>query len=84
VLGMFCDSLMGMWRAGVLLPAVQEGETFTFCMCNPPFFASIEEAGQNPSTAYAGTTAEMVCPGGEMAFVSQMVADSFKLRVRIL
>lgn len=24
---------------------------YAFCMCNPPFFESIEEAGQNPNTA---------------------------------
>ena len=50
-------------------------------MCNPPFFTSMEEAGQNPATAFEGTAAEMVCPGGELAFVMQMVADSLKLKV---
>ncbi|KAK9805663.1 hypothetical protein WJX72_010774 [[Myrmecia] bisecta] len=70
-------------NAGVLLPAVQEGETFAFCMCNPPFFESMEEAGQNPSTAFSGTADEMVCPGGELAFVSQMVHDSVQLGKRV-
>lgn len=59
---------------------MKEGEAFTFSMCNPPFFKSLEEAGQNPSTAYQGTPAEMVCEGGELAFVSQMLTDSLALK----
>ena len=39
---------------GILLPAVQDGETFSFCMCNPPFFETLQEARRNPHTAYAG------------------------------
>jgi len=51
-------------------------------MCNPPFFGSWEEAGQNPGTDFQGSAPEMVCPGGELAFVSQMVGDSLELGVR--
>ena len=69
--------------AGVLTPAVREGERFTFTMCNPPFFESMEEAGQNPATSFSGTAAEMVCPGGELAFVSRMIADSLELKVSL-
>ncbi|KAK3028470.1 hypothetical protein RJ639_040039 [Escallonia herrerae] len=29
----------------ILLGAVKDGEKFDFCMCNPPFFETIEEAG---------------------------------------
>lgn len=68
-------------HAGVLSPAIQEDEAFTFTMCNPPFFESMEEAGQNPATAFSGTAAEMVCPGGELGFVSRMVSDSLQLKV---
>ena len=53
-------------------------------MCNPPFFASMEEAGQNPATAFSGTAAEMMCPGGELAFVTRMLSDSLALQVPIL
>lgn len=66
-------------EGGVLGPAVLQGERFAFCMCNPPFFESLEEAGRNPSTGHAGTEEEMVCPGGEMAFVRRMLEDSFEL-----
>lgn len=33
--------------------------------------------------ARAGTAAEMVCPGGELAFVLQMVAESEELQDRV-
>ena len=51
-------------------------------MCNPPFFETLEEAGRNPATAFGGTAEEMVCPGGELAFVLQMVEDSVALQAR--
>ena len=38
----------------ILVPAMHEGESFSFSMCNPPFFETIQEAGRNPHTAYAG------------------------------
>lgn len=42
-------------EASILVPAMQgPQETFAFCMCNPPFFGSIEEANQNPATACGG------------------------------
>lgn len=68
---------------GILLPAVHDGESFAFCMCNPPFFQTLQEAGRNPHTAYGGTPEEMVCPGGELAFVTQMVQDSIKLKGQV-
>lgn len=69
-------------NAGILLPAVQEGERFTFTMCNPPFFSSMDEAGLNPATAFSGTAQEMTHPGGELAFVMQMIRDSSQLQAR--
>ncbi|EPS74287.1 hypothetical protein M569_00467, partial [Genlisea aurea] len=64
----------------VLLGVVKEGETFEFCMCNPPFFDSMEEAGLNPKTCCGGTPDEMVCSGGELAFISRIIEDSTKLK----
>lgn len=61
---------------------MEGSERLAFTMCNPPFFASLAEAGQNPATAFQGTAAEMVFPGGELAFVVQMVHDSLALRVK--
>ncbi|KAI3922637.1 hypothetical protein MKX01_006326 [Papaver californicum] len=65
---------------GVLLGVVKNGERFDFCMCNPPFFESMEEAGLNPKTSCGGTLAEMVCPGGELAFISRIIEDSAVLK----
>lgn len=64
----------------ILLGIVRYGEQFDFCMCNPPFFESIEEAGLNPKTSCAGTPEEMVCPGGERAFISRIIEDSVALK----
>ena len=69
---------------GILTGAVRnDGETFSFCMCNPPFFEDMQEAGRNPGTAFGGTVEESVYPGGEGAFVRSMVEDSFVLRDRV-
>lgn len=64
----------------VLLGVVKDGENFDFCMCNPPFFETMEEAGSNPKTSCGGTLAEMVCSGGEHAFIARIIEDSFKLK----
>ncbi|XP_038886851.1 U6 small nuclear RNA (adenine-(43)-N(6))-methyltransferase isoform X1 [Benincasa hispida] len=64
----------------ILLGVVKDGEEFDFCMCNPPFFESMDEAGLNPKTSCGGTPQEMVCPGGERAFISRMIEDSIVLR----
>ncbi|KAG6548846.1 hypothetical protein Mapa_009608 [Marchantia paleacea] len=69
--------------APVLCGVLKDGERFDFCMCNPPFFESIEESGLNPRTACGGTSHEMVCSGGELAFIAQIIEDSVQLGTRI-
>jgi len=71
---------VAMPKAHILVGIVKESESFDFCMCNPPFFESIEEAGLNPKTSCGGTAEEMVCPGGELAFVTQIIEDSVSLK----
>ncbi|XP_010472086.1 PREDICTED: methyltransferase-like protein 16 isoform X2 [Camelina sativa] len=66
----------------VLVGVVKENETFDFCMSNPPFFETFEESGLNPKTSCGGTPEEMVCSGGEQAFVSRIIQDSAVLRQR--
>ncbi|XP_061977259.1 uncharacterized protein LOC133698376 isoform X3 [Populus nigra] len=64
----------------LLLGVVRDGEKFDFCMCNPPFFETMEEAGLNPKTSCGGTPEEMVCPGGEKAFITRIIEDSVVLK----
>lgn len=64
----------------VLLGVVRDGEQFDFCICNPPFFESMEEAGLNPKTSCGGTPEEMVCSGGERAFITRIIEDSVALK----
>ncbi|KAL8228377.1 hypothetical protein R6Q57_015961 [Mikania cordata] len=64
----------------ILLNVVKTNEKFDFCMCNPPFFETMDEAGLNPNTSCGGTPAEMVCRGGEQAFISRMIQDSVQLK----
>lgn len=64
----------------ILVGVVKAGEKFDFCMCNPPFFETMEEAGLNPNTSCGGTPAEMVCAGGEQAFISRIIQDSIQLK----
>ncbi|XP_075511289.1 uncharacterized protein LOC142547093 isoform X1 [Primulina tabacum] len=72
----------GYCGSHVLLGVVKDGENFDFCMCNPPFFETMEEAGLNPNTACGGTSEEMVCIGGERAFISHIIGDSVQLKHR--
>lgn len=57
---------------------------FHFSMCNPPFFDDMSEADTNPQTCCMGSTNEMVFPGGEVAFITNMIEDSLALRTRVL
>ncbi len=65
------------------------GEQFTLTLCNPPFHASAEEAlagtqrkwrglGKKPPHAlnFGGQSNELVCAGGEAAFLTTMISES--------
>ncbi|XP_037445126.1 RNA N6-adenosine-methyltransferase mettl16-like [Triticum dicoccoides] len=66
--------------APIFVGVVKDSENFDFCMCNPPFFESMEEAGLNPKTSCAGTAEEMACPGGEQAFITHIIEDSVSFK----
>ncbi|KAK1559183.1 hypothetical protein Q3G72_011578 [Acer saccharum] len=40
----------------------------------------MEEAGLNPKISCSGTPMEMVCPGGEKAFIPRIIEDSVALK----
>lgn len=61
-----------------------------FVMTNPPFYESAEEMfklaankARPPSSACTGAPVEMVCNGGEVAFVSRMFDESLRLKQRV-
>ena len=53
-----------------------ETRGFAFTMCNPPFFESEADAKGNAGTDFGGVASEMACAGGELAFVSRILAES--------
>ncbi len=68
---------------------IKKGERFIFTMCNPPFHASLAEAqagtqrkwrglGKSGRSAlnFGGQSNELVCEGGEEAFVLAMIKES--------
>lgn len=61
-----------------------------FVMTNPPFYESEEEMlksaaskARPPNSACTGAPVEMVCTGGEVAFVSRILDESLRLKERV-
>jgi 23S rRNA (adenine1618-N6)-methyltransferase len=61
-----------------------------FVMCNPPFYSSEEDMSRAyygkelpPSAVCTGSTNEMICEGGDVGFVSRILAESLVLRERV-
>jgi 23S rRNA (adenine1618-N6)-methyltransferase len=69
---------------------IQEQEFFDLTICNPPFHESLEEASRGTSRKwknlgkkvnktelnFGGQKAELWCPGGERAFILNMMKES--------
>jgi 23S rRNA (adenine1618-N6)-methyltransferase len=60
-----------------------------FVMMNPPFYASEAEMLESaktkqrpPNSACTGAPVEMICPGGEVAFVTKLIDESTEARVK--
>ncbi|KAI8093706.1 S-adenosyl-L-methionine dependent methyltransferase [Halteromyces radiatus] len=65
-------------------------DSYDFCMCNPPFYASQEELQQGlenkelePSAICTGTTSEMITEDGEYGFIKRMILESKRYKYRI-
>ncbi|KAG7379810.1 Methyltransferase-like protein 16 [Phytophthora pseudosyringae] len=75
-------------RTNKLLLEPLQGEhperKFHFVMCNPPFFDNMNEADTNPESSCMGSVNEMVFPGGEVAFIGNMIMESEVLQNRVL
>ena len=77
-------------RAHLLQGIITKEDYFDLVMCNPPFYSSAEEA-QNENRRkkrglkaakginrnFAGQAKELWCPGGEKAFISQLIQESY-------
>jgi len=65
------------------------GRQYAFVMCNPPFYEDRAEMDRlkddkrlPPNSAFTGSANEIGTPGGEVAFVKRMVAESALPRLR--
>ncbi|XP_070572301.1 RNA N(6)-adenosine-methyltransferase mettl16-like [Ptychodera flava] len=67
-------------------------KSFTFCMCNPPFYGSPLEAQglvsrtsdrPDPKSVSTAADSESITEGGEVAFVMKIIADSLKYKERV-
>ncbi len=82
----------------ILRGIVRPGEQFALTLCNPPFHASAaaatagtERKTRNLGTARAGRAplnfggrpAELWCLGGEVAFISRLIAESAEFRAQV-
>lgn len=67
----------------LLLAALRDGEGALFCMCNPPFFDSVEAKATHGKRSFAAVESEVATPGGELAFVLRLVDESLLLRSRV-
>lgn len=84
------DRAGGASNALIPLDELEDLDTLDFVMTNPPFYASDDELldlaarkAQPPHSACTGAAVEMVCEGGEVAFVGRMVEESLVLRDRV-
>ncbi|KAL1132048.1 hypothetical protein AAG570_010006 [Ranatra chinensis] len=62
----------------ILVGVVDEGKVYDFSMCNPPFFSDRCEVGRG-NNAPSGLEHELVAQGGEIAFITKIIADSAQL-----
>ncbi|KAK5116598.1 hypothetical protein LTR85_009223 [Meristemomyces frigidus] len=65
-------------------------EELDFVMTNPPFYSSAEDMQASytgkqapPSAVCTGAENEMICPGGDIGFVTRILEKSLKLRERV-
>ncbi|XP_044732234.1 U6 small nuclear RNA (adenine-(43)-N(6))-methyltransferase, partial [Chrysoperla carnea] len=76
----------------ILIGSLHSMENYTFTMCNPPFFKENDESNektpkikaQPPKNAFTGTLNELTYPGGEVAFVEKLIAESQILKEQVM
>ncbi|WP_124979984.1 23S rRNA (adenine(1618)-N(6))-methyltransferase RlmF [Nonlabens xiamenensis] len=82
-------------RGNILNRAIREEEYFDFTMCNPPFYASEEEAIKANLTKqnnlgtrearrnFSGQAHELWCNGGEALFIKRMIKESVNFKTQV-
>ncbi len=82
-------------RSNIFKGAILENEHYDFTMCNPPFYASKEEADKanlkkqrNLGTTesgrnFAGASHELYCNGGEALFIKRMIKESVLFKEQV-
>ncbi len=77
---------------------IKNNEKYFFSMSNPPFYDSLDDAekaserkwinlGKNSNKSrrqFGGTMNELVCPGGDLGFVSKMIQQSTNYKNQVL
>lgn len=76
-------------RGNIFTGIIEENEYFDFTLCNPPFYASEDEAIKNnrkkqhnlgnantPNLNFGGMANELWCNGGEALFLKRMIKQS--------
>ncbi|KAF2187877.1 hypothetical protein K469DRAFT_748726 [Zopfia rhizophila CBS 207.26] len=67
-------------------------ERLDFTICNPPFFADEKEMRASlkgerkswaPNSVCTGNEVEMICPGGDIGFVTRIIEESLLLRDKV-
>jgi 23S rRNA (adenine1618-N6)-methyltransferase len=87
-------------KMGIFRGVVGARERFDAVVCNPPFHSSLKEAEQGTRQKwrnlggnekevkhvlnFGGNKAELWCPGGERAFVEQMIIQSAQIKNQVL
>ncbi len=76
---------------GIFKGMIREDEVFDLTLCNPPFHSSKEETdeinklkwinlGKAAVANFGGQNNELWCEGGEVAFILQMIEESYEMR----
>lgn len=75
----------------------RKDDYFTFCMCNPPFHKSAEEARKGSQRKvknltgksevvlnFGGQNSELWCKGGELSFITSMMSESVEFKDKVV
>ncbi|MGB3591724.1 MAG: 23S rRNA (adenine(1618)-N(6))-methyltransferase RlmF [Nonlabens sp.] len=82
-------------RGNILKKAIPPGEKYDFTICNPPFYASEEEAikanfkkqlklgTREKSRNFSGEAHELWCNGGEQLFIRRLIKESKEFKDQV-